>query len=262
MKVFSDDSRAGVWLQAVEYLLNDATNNEEYNLIIEVKEPEDSTKSSKKIEKEFDELLINANLYPLNTVAETIFPATEYIKFGKSGVFDIYPDQIYPKLCRQPNNNKGTYAQRLVRGYGPKGKLCNPLEQCMERLEKQLKKGNGIRVAYELSLDDVESIPINRNDNTVMGFPCLSHISFKLSPERELLHLTALYRSHNYVEKTLGNLLGLARLQSFVARELGIATGSLVCHSTLARLDFHKGLGKQNIEKFLKSTRGNTNGSK
>lgn len=49
--------------------------------------------------------------------------------------------------------------------------------------------------------------------------------------------LTALYRSHYYVYRALGNLYGLAWLQHFVAREVGIEAANLVCHSTMAKLD-------------------------
>jgi hypothetical protein len=66
--------------------------------------------------------------------------------------------------------------------------------------------------------------------------------------------LTALYRSHYYVEKTLGNLLGLAQLQAFVAKEAGINIGPLICHSTYAVLERYSGeWGKSHIEKLIKN---------
>jgi len=46
-----------------------------------------------------------------------------------------------------------------------------------------------------------------------------------------------MYRSHYYVAKTLGNLLGLAQLQAFVANETNLKVGPLICHSTHARVD-------------------------
>jgi hypothetical protein len=61
--------------------------------------------------------------------------------------------------------------------------------------------------------------------------------------------LTALYRSHDYRYKVPGNLLGLARLQAFVAREVDAKIGSLVVHSTLAFLD--PGGGKGSLRKLL-----------
>jgi hypothetical protein len=49
--------------------------------------------------------------------------------------------------------------------------------------------------------------------------------------------LTAIYRSHYYIERALGNILGLAQLLTFVAAEVGVDVGSLVCHSTYAVID-------------------------
>ena len=52
-----------------------------------------------------------------------------------------------------------------------------------------------------------------------------------------VLLLTAVYRNHYYMTKLLGNLIGLGWLQSFVAREAGLAVGSLTVLSTHAVLD-------------------------
>jgi hypothetical protein len=84
-----------------------------------------------------------------------------------------------------------------------------------------------------------------------MGGPCLSHLSFKYSAGA--VHLTALYRSHEYRYKTLGNLLGLARLQGCVAQEVGAAIGTLVVHSTYAWLapSKVKGRGKPALTELL-----------
>ena len=87
---------------------------------------------------------------------------------------------------------------------------------------------------YELTIFD----PVRDVDNSPYGGQCLSLLSFKVVPgaQRQLL-LTAQYRNHYYVEKLLGNLVGLGRLMSFVAREAGLAVGSLTIVSTHAEID-------------------------
>ena len=55
------------------------------------------------------------------------------------------------------------------------------------------------------------------------------------------MHLTALYRSHDYRYKVPGNLLGLARLQCCVAYEVGRSIGNLTVHSSYAYLNGSKG---------------------
>jgi len=49
--------------------------------------------------------------------------------------------------------------------------------------------------------------------------------------------LTAQYRNHYYVEKLLGNLIGLGRLMAFVAAETGTSVGALTVLSTHATID-------------------------
>ncbi len=246
------------WLKAVKHFIDNKIDLE-YNLILEVEQPGVTDQISKNIRNEFDSLLKNSkgSLYSVNTVAETIFPAAEYKKHGIKGVMEIYPEVIYPQIKCNSDNSKGTYALRLVRGIDSKGEQCNPLLNVLTRLKSQLNRPSGtIRCAYELPLDDIETIAVNRNDKSIMGFPCLSHLSFKLNEDRTKIILTALYRSQDYIQKALGNLRGLARLQSFVARELGISIGPLVCHSTYARLDTHNNLGKNKISTLAKKFGG------
>lgn len=265
MVPISGETREETWFEAIKHLVNDAEEHMEYNLIMEVKNPGSLNEKSKKIARSFDSLLRESGHFPLQTVADTIFPTFEYKKHGKDGVFNVYPDEIYPAIKCANGNKSGTYAYRILRGIGPKGTECRPLENVMRRLESQINNPNGKRCVFELSVDDisdhsVETIPINRNDTKLMGFPCLSHLSFKLNRDRSELYLTAIYRSHYYIEKALGNLLGLARLQKFMARELGIKAGTLVCHSTLAKLD-HTKTSITKIKSFIREIEGATNAS-
>lgn len=262
MVPLSGETREEAWLEAVKHLLNHAEDNMEYNLIMEIRNPIKTNARSKKIAAEFNELLMSSGWPPLHTVADTIFPAFEYKKHGKNGVYEVYPNEIYPAIRCDKANSYGTYAYRIVRGRGPNGEECRPLENVMKKLTSQIKNPNGKRCVFELSVDDlsedaVETIPISRNDNRLFGFPCLSHLSFKLNRDRTELHLTAIYRSHYYIQKALGNLLGLARLQAFMARELGIKPGILVCHSTLAKLD-HSNPTKKKIQSFVNQIEGAT----
>jgi hypothetical protein len=61
-------------------------------------------------------------------------------------------------------------------------------------------------------------------------------LSFKRHPTDGLL-LTAMYRNHYYITRLLGNLIGLGRLQAFVAEQAGVPLGSLTVISTHAELD-------------------------
>jgi hypothetical protein len=76
----------------------------------------------------------------------------------------------------------------------------------------------------------------DQDSNRYLNAPCLSHLSFKRHPDLRL-SLTAMYRNHFYISRCLGNLIGLGRLQKFVADETGLTVGSLTCVSTHAVID-------------------------
>jgi len=244
-------TREEAWFTAIEHLIKQPGMTD-LNVVLEIESPMTGSDLSRKIKRDFDALLGDANEYSINTVAETIFPGDLYVRTDIQGVYETYPEDIYPTLKKQQSCNRGTYAYRLVRGFNSKNKPCNPLQNIINRMKSEIANPGPKKSAYEISLDDVESIPIDRNDNTYMGFPCLSHLSFKLMKDENKVHLTAMYRKHNYVQKTLGNLLGLARLLHCVAREVGVDVGKLVCHSTYAEIETQTGLTKTVIKEFIK----------
>ena len=243
MKAITGESRATTWLAAAGHL-TECTDWEDYNLVLEVLDPMRRDARDRKIEEHVDQFLQANGHFPLSTVAETIFPAGEYRRHGPKGVFETYPNEIYPVIKRLPELRWGTYAHRLVRRMGRDGKVINPLKYCVEKIRKQL-NGKSVKTAcYELSLSDVAfDLPLyepGADRKHHIGGPCLSHVSLKISRDRKLL-LTALYRSHYYVQKALGNLLGLARLQAFVCEQTKLAPGPLVCVSTYATLERESG---------------------
>lgn len=238
MKPITGASRAATWLAAVQHLAGCA-NWEDYNLVLEILDPMRRDAGDRRVEERVDAFLRTAGRSPISTVAETIFPAGEYRRHGPKGVYEIYPDEIYPTIKRLPELKWGTYAHRLVRRIGPNGTI-NPLAYCIEKIQKQL-DGNATKTAcYELSLSDVGlDLPLydplsDRKHH--IGGPCLSHVSLKITRDKKVV-FTALYRSHYYIQRALGNLLGLARLQAFVCEQVKLSPGALMCVSTYATLE-------------------------
>jgi thymidylate synthase len=236
------------WLEAVEYLLG-LPNREAYNLIIGVESPREMTPHDFKIFDLVDAFLRKANQLPLTTIAGTIFPANHYLRNQAKGVYEDFPNEM-SKLKKE---SWGTYALRMLRKEGKNGTI-NPLQEMVEKLQKYSQLN---RSAYEINLaDEVESsfeIPIyDAKDDfkRLLGQPCLSHLTFKVYGGNALM-LTVMYRSHFYVTKALGNLLGLAQLQSFVAEETGLDVGPLICHSTHARIDTAKGATLAGINQLV-----------
>jgi hypothetical protein len=111
------------------------------------------------------------------------------------------------------------------------GEPRNQLWEIVERMRSEQVRALN---KYELSLYD----PVRDVDNSPYGGQCLSFVSFKIIPGPDrTLTLTAIYRNHFYIEKLLGNLIGLGRLMAFVGREADLRVGALTVISTHAEID-------------------------
>jgi len=255
MKPIEAQTCVKAWSAAVEHLLRQ-NDWRDYNLILEIAEPMCLPKEDKSVHNLVDNFLAEKADKRLSTVINTIFPATLYARYGRDGVFDRFP-KIWPTLEKHPDIIWGTYLRRMTHRERPGKGEMNPLEILIDKIKKQMATGRPMHATYEMGMCDVAEetewdIPIY--DPTVdarspRGRPCLSHLSLKLKHGKALM-LTALYRSHHYIDRALGNLLGLAWLQHFIAAEAGIPTAELVCISTMGILDT-EGWGKGDVTKLL-----------
>src|SRR5687768_11559815 len=112
MKTIEANSCERAWLDATAYLLS-RPKREEHNLMIEIARPAERAESDRRIYDVVDAFLRTHKAQPVITVAETIFPAGEYVRHGRRGVYEIYPEEIYPRI-KEPED-WGRYAYRLVR---------------------------------------------------------------------------------------------------------------------------------------------------
>lgn len=228
-------SRLEAWMAGAQHLLDGKSG---LNLSLEISDPTIDGPKAAEARTLLDRFLLNEDQYPLHTVAETIFPGWQYKHRGPEGVFKTYVEEEYPQLRRGRQARWGTYAERLLRvrpNLRPEG--SSQLSQLVGKLARERALPGPKRACYEVGLYEPGEMPLYdpAEDATLrMGGPCLSHLSFKLMDGE--LHLTALYRHHCYRYKVAGNLLGLARLQAFVAEQAGIGVGTLVVHSTLGFL--------------------------
>lgn len=238
-KLIEARTRVEAWMEGVEHLLNGEPT---LDLVLAIESPASNGRYPA-ADRYIDEFLADRRQIPIHTVAETIFPGDEYRKRGLRGVLDVYPDEVYPTIKRHPRISWGTYAYRLVRRRDEAGNFMNPLKQTIDKMKKELATIGPKRSCYELGVAEGEyDLPLyntTKDGTRHMGGPCLSHLSFKLFDGA--VHLTALYRSHDYGYKVPGNLLGLARLQACVACETGQRIGGLVVHSSYAFLSGGRG---------------------
>jgi hypothetical protein len=223
------------WLNAANLLLGQP-GREAYTVILDIEDPATLTPVDRQIVILVDEFLTRREIDPTSTVAGTIFPAFHYLRKGAAGVYRDFPDKVYTRI----KTGWGTYAGHILRRTDRTGATINLLEILVNKIKMQLELPSTLRRAYELSLvDPFLDIPIyeaSTDAHLTLRQPCLSHISFKVI-DHDALMLTALYRSHYYLQRALGNLLGLSQLQLFVANETGLRVGELICHSSFACLE-------------------------
>ena len=245
----------GAWLSAMAHLRASA-RHEDFNIILEMRSPLDISDADRAVGAHVNRFLTGHGVQALHTVANTIFPDDLYRRYGTTGVFERYPEQVYPRIRKCPKNSWGTYVHRMVRRIDSDGRMVNPLQNVVNRLKTEINGGgNPKRARYELNLVDPfldlsTSDPTLPGDARAMGGPCLSHLSFKLR-EGSTVALTAFYRSHYYVERALGNLLGLSNLLNFVAAESGLQPGPLTCISSMAKIDYGQNWNFSEVERLL-----------
>ncbi|WP_199335008.1 hypothetical protein [Streptomyces sp. GMR22] len=210
--------------------------------VVRIAEP---TRDDAAFRAELDRLRTAHGLWPLETVASTLFPATLAARSAGPGDLAERYRRMYPVVKRYPGNHRGTYFGRLVSYPAASKSGVDQLGTVISRLRAQA-TGTKIAAAYEIDLAaaadaDAESgadllVHTAGKDNSYIGFPCLSHISLQL--DRDLrVHAAALYRSHFMFERAYGNYLGLGRLLAYIAEQAELACGTLTVVAGHARLD-------------------------
>ena len=225
-------SCARAWLEAVQ-AVDVRPGHEAHNVIIDIGDPLVGSASDSAIVDAVDSFLREHDRWPIETVANTIFPQWTYDRHGIPDLYKVYLGDVYPRI-KKSQGDWGRYFERMISfPLQRKGESINPLGDIVDKMKRQVDGGRVFQNVYELTIYD----PI-RDAGPVMNRQCLSFLSFKVtddSPRRLLL--TALYRNHYYIERLLGNLIGLGRLMAFVARETGVTVGDLTIISTHAEID-------------------------
>jgi thymidylate synthase len=98
----------------------------------------------------------------------------------------------------------------------------NQLETAIEKMNRW-PRSSRTGLVFHLSAPTLDA-PRTR------GGPCLQFIEL-LWHGNGTVDLAAVYRNHDFIDKALGNFVGLADLQQFICGETGKTPGNLVCHS-------------------------------
>jgi hypothetical protein len=233
---------ASAWREAVR-AVDAQPGHSAYNVIIDIANPTvDVTRQNPRIAVVDD--FLNGFDKSIETVANTIMPAGLYRRYGAPAFFDVFHDKVLGKVCRN-GRWSGYYFERMTRVPGPGAQPINQLWEIVARIRNE-----NVRALnkFELSVFD----PARDVDDSPYGGQCLSFLSFKLiRGTTKALTLTAMYRNHFYIEKLLGNLIGLGRLMAFVAHESGVSLGPLTVLSTHAEIDQPGGARRSDVGKLI-----------
>ena len=240
-KFIRSNNISKVWLRALAALENEAGTTT--NLIICLIPP---FIESTAITAALDTFLqVNPKAFSIEKIAGTIFPREFYIpdRLGAAAQEHLYKNHRLARIIESRWSRKGNYFDRMVSWPARDGSEINQLEKKISYYREELGRDKRTCNVFEIAtnspnlisntLDDADiQIYDPEQDCSIMSFPCLSHISVSLSKSK--LHMTAIYRNQYFLQKAYGNYLGLLRLLSFLAREIDVEVGELVCVATHA----------------------------
>lgn len=221
-----DSTCLTTWREAVR-VVDAEPGHEAHNVIMSVADPVNGTGLADPGIKPVDNFLRQHDK-SLQSIANTIFPAALYRRHGAPQFFTEFHEKILPRV-RDKEKWSGYYFERMTSWDG--APHDNPLWDLVQRMADPAVTS---RNKFELALFD----PARDLNRSPYGGQCLSYLSFKTMPgSPDVVNLTAMYRNHYYIEKLLGNLIGLGRLLSFVGAETGLDVGSLTVLSSHAQID-------------------------
>jgi hypothetical protein len=233
------------WLAAVRGLRHQEKHRA-YHLVVGIEEPLNERPD---VREAVDTLLCAVGRQPVDTVANTIFPAQLAATCETHAEVAARYQRMYSRLRKFPGNNMGTYFGRLIaypvgRSNPPDyidqlGRIIHNLGRTAPGLpsakyEATLEIPRASREGQESRAEAAEVHHVARDSNPI-GFPCLSHLAFQVEGTR--LHAVASYRSQYLVERGYGNYLGLGRLLGYVAAHSGLTVGNLTIVAGYAQVE-------------------------
>ncbi len=227
--VLSQPSAVETWREAVQ-AVDAAPGHEAHNVMLCVDDPTTGAQFADPRVALVDEFLRRHDK-SVRTISNTIFPESLYRRHGAPEFFDAFHNKVLPTV-RKSERWSGYYFERMTDW--PNAPMGNPLWDIVTRMRDPAVRSNN---KFELALFD----PARDSTRSPYGGQCLSFLSFKLLPgSPKKVALTAIYRNHYYIEKLLGNLIGLGQLMAFVAKETEQEVGPLTVISSHAIIDLPK----------------------
>ena len=188
--------------------------------------------------------LLKRALPTADKTARMIFPFSQravQVAASRKDLYERY-ERIVTLQRSYPLNKNGVYFERMVMFPGvyeaPEAERVNQLENLLSYWENNGRRRSAFQVCIYRPRGDWTKQPYAQ-------FPCLQHVVF--TPEDDKLHVSAFYATQYLIKRGYGNYLGLCRLGAFVAHEMQLKMGSVLCHAVHAPLQ----VTKRQLEELL-----------
>lgn len=246
------------WLQTLK-IVNAQPEGKMVHLLTSVSEPwlpEDPVIRAA-VDRVLTPSIQRPRLQSIDTIANTIFPAGLYpdpripwspedrannapVTAAAESLYANYA-AIFPNLRRaHSENRKGTYFSRMISWPGRTMDGMNQLERRLKHLRSMNMNNKSAFNASDIALGEPEAnedqdLGVNiyaATDHRTRSFPCLVHVDLGVYGNK--LNLLGVYRHQYLIQKGYGNMIGLARLQKFLAQQSGYGVGELAVQATFA----------------------------
>lgn len=221
------------WVSAARRL---KTDGDQHGLMLHIDDPIGFLPGEDEIVCTVDAFLRDHDKCGVSTVSNTIFPAALDRGDGIKALTERYMQVYERRMHRQ--GEWGRYFQRMVAWPKGGGKGTGTVNQLCENIETLRAMRSG-EAKFFGNVTEIALFDPARDLRKKMNRQCLSFIELK--PERDgrtwRLSMMAVYRNHYYIQRALGNFIGLGRLLHFIANETGFDVGTMTIQSTHACLD-------------------------
>jgi thymidylate synthase len=205
------------WRDVCQHILQDGDG---FNLLVEIKNP--LAFDNVQLDEITNSGVITSS--QLNDVINTIFPYRFYMRSANLSNTQLYDkhEQIYLRGKSLHSKNRSRWGNYFLRFTKFGVNQLNQLQPIIDGINTRKKNQKACYIMHVSSIDA-------DNNTRVIGNPCLQYLQFGFY--NNALHLSAVYRNHDFLTKALGNYIGLARLLEFVCNKTNKAIGSISVQS-------------------------------
>lgn len=224
-KLICENDFSVAWARAIEILKNNAWN--QWNLVVTICNP--LLYNNEAIVLMTDFAKENHKVLP-SQVQHTIFPQRFYKgdRINNREKFYRWYNRFYARTRSMEHSGWGTYFKRMISYPTKNGEECDQLGNIIDHINNRRSNHGSANIMF---------IPtIGNETNRTMGGPCLNYVAVQTEKQNgtRVINLLAVYRNHDFYERTFGNYWGLCSLLQYICKETNSNVGSVTCVSSHA----------------------------